>query len=90
MALEWTRTALRNLQDIAEYIAEDNPQRARSFVLELRDKVGLLERHPVLGHVGRIVCTRELVIHKNYLAIYRVHSDEVQILRIHHVAQRIG
>lgn len=90
MALEWTRAALRNLQDIAEYIAADNPYRASSFVLELRDKLELLQQHPTLGRVGRVPGTRELVIHRNYLAIYRLQDDEVQILRIHHVARRIG
>jgi toxin ParE1/3/4 len=33
--------------------------------------------------------TRELVIHKNYLAIYRVRVDDVEILRIHHVARKL-
>jgi toxin ParE1/3/4 len=90
MVLKWTRGALRNLQEVADYIASDNPKRAASFVMELRDKTDLLTRFPALGRPGRIVGSRELVLHRNYLAIYRVVRDEVQILRIHHVARRLG
>jgi plasmid stabilization system protein ParE len=38
---------------------------------------------------GRIHGTRELVIHENYLAIYRVRADDVEILRIHQVARKL-
>jgi addiction module RelE/StbE family toxin len=87
MVIEWTRTALRNLDDIAGYIAEDNPPRANTFVAELQEKTAKLTRFPNLGKVGRLANTRELVLHKNYVAIYRVFESEVQILRIHHSAR---
>lgn len=90
MVLKWTRGALRNLQEIADYIAADNPQRATSFACELRDKTELLIRFPTLGRPGRIGGTRELILHRNYVAIYREVGEEVQILRIHHVAQKLG
>lgn len=37
MALKWTKTALRSIDEIAGFIAKDNPARATSFVLELKD-----------------------------------------------------
>jgi len=94
MALEWTirwtRTALRTLDEIARFIALDKPERAHSFVLELRQRVERLEQFPELGRPGRVAGTRELVLHANYLAIYRVSPGHVDILRIHHVARRLG
>lgn len=84
----WTRRALRRLDEIAAYIAQDNPTRATSFVRELREKVDLLAEHP-LGKPGRIYGTRELVLHKHYIAIYRVKGDEVQILTLLHAAQQL-
>lgn len=87
MALKWTRTALRNLEEIAAYIAKDSPLAATRFVMELKDKTGKLEAHSGMGRAGRVPGTRELVIHKNYLAIYRVREERVEILRIHHVAK---
>lgn len=82
-------TALRSVDEIAQYIAKDNPRRATSFVLELQEAVTKLQDHPGLGRAGRIPGTRELVLHKNYIAIYRVVDDEVQILRLHNVARNI-
>lgn len=85
-SLRWTNRALGRLDEIAGYIALDNPERAKTFVAELRDKVNILKMHP-LGTTGRVFGTKELVLHKNYLAVYRVKNGEVQILTILHTAQ---
>ena len=85
MALKWTKTALRSVDEIAGFIAEDSPTRATSFVLELKDAVTKLQVHPGMGRAGRVPGTRELVVHKNYLAIYRMRGEDVEILRLHHV-----
>jgi toxin ParE1/3/4 len=88
MALKWTRTALGSVDEIAGYIAGDNPTRAASFVKELKAAVNKLQAHPGMGRAGRVPGTRELVFHKNYVAIYRVRGNEVEILRLHHVARQ--
>ena len=85
-SLRWSNRALGRLDEIAGYIAKDNPARAKTFVSELRDKVNILKLHS-LGKAGRVFGTKELVLHKNYLAVYRVKDDEVQILTILHTAQ---
>lgn len=64
MALRWTRTALRSVDEIAGFIAKDNPSRASSFVLQLKDAVTHLQAHPGMGRAGRVPGTRELVLHK--------------------------
>jgi toxin ParE1/3/4 len=84
--LRWTNRALGRLDEIASYIAKDNPTRAKTFVSELRDKVDILKSHQ-LGKAGRVFGTKELVLHQNYLAVYRVRDDEVQIITILHTAQ---
>jgi toxin ParE1/3/4 len=89
MALKWTKTALRTIDEIAQYIAQDNPASATSFVKELRQSTEKLASFPGMGRAGRVHGTRELVIHKNYLVIYRVRADDVEILRIHHVARKL-
>jgi toxin ParE1/3/4 len=88
MAIRWTRGALRNLQDVLDYIAADNPVRAASFAGELKDKIERLDAFPGLGHPGPLPDTRELVLHANYRVIYRVKANEVQVLRIQHHAMR--
>ena len=89
MALKWTTTALRCVDEITGFIAKDNPPRATSFVLELKEAVTTLQVHPGMGRAGRVPGTRELVLHQNYIAIYRVRSDDVEILRLHHVARNL-
>lgn len=89
MALKWTQTALRTADEISGFIAQDNPSRATSFVQELKNSVSKLQDHPGMGRAGRVPGTRELVWHKNYLAIYRVRDEDVEILRLHHVARKL-
>ena len=89
MLIKWTKTALASLDEIASFIAKDNPARATSFVLELQAAVTNLQAHPGMGRAGRVPGTRELVLHKNYIAIYRVRGDDVEILRLHHSARNL-
>lgn len=84
--IRWTHRALGRLDEIAGYIAKDNPIRASSFVMELREKLEILAAHQP-GTAGRVFGTKEWVLHKNYLAVYRVKGDEVHILTILHTAQ---
>jgi len=85
--LRWTRRALGRLDEIAAYIAQDNPTRASTFVRELREKVNILEEHQ-LGKPGRVYGTKEMVLHKHYVAVYRVKDGEVHSLTILHTAQK--
>jgi toxin ParE1/3/4 len=89
MLIKWTRAALASVDEIADFIAKDNPTRATSFVLELQAAVTQLQAHPGMGRAGRVPGTRELVLHKNYIAIYRVRGDDVEILRLHHAARNL-
>lgn len=88
MAVKWTKTALANLVAIVEHIEQDNPERARSFALEIKSKANSLAEFPNIGRPGRVVGTRELVIHPNYIIPYRVRGKVVEILRVQQVARR--
>jgi toxin ParE1/3/4 len=89
MRVKWLRQALHNLDNIATYVAEDDPAAARDLVAEIEEVAGLLARHALLGRPGRIPGTRELVIAGTpFILAYRVAADEVQILRVLHGAQR--
>ena len=84
--LIWTNRALKRLDDIADFIARDNPLRAKTFVVELRNKLEVLKTQS-LGRSGRVFGTKELVLHPNYLAVYRIKANQVQVLTILHTAQ---
>jgi addiction module RelE/StbE family toxin len=90
----WRPIAEADLDDIIDYIAQDNPTRAQEFGQELRDKTLPLAQHPKLGRTGRPglpAFLRELVAHRNYIIFYRVLDEArtVEILRVKHTAQQM-
>ena len=90
MAVKWLKIALENMAAIADYIAQDKPDRATSFVREIREKTLVLADFPSVGRAGRVAGTRELIAHKNFLVIYRVKGKNIEIIRVRHVAQKHG
>jgi toxin ParE1/3/4 len=49
--LVWTESALSDLNDIAEYIALENPAAARALVRRVFSTVERLEQHPSSGKI---------------------------------------
>jgi toxin ParE1/3/4 len=85
----WLRTALRNLDEAAAWIARDNPKAATRVVQRIRHATERLETHPESGRPGRIEGTRELVVPGlPYILPYRLRQDRVEILRVLHAARR--
>ncbi|PPT93961.1 type II toxin-antitoxin system RelE/ParE family toxin [Xanthomonas arboricola] len=93
-AVEWTQFALEDLDAVIDYIAQDNPARAYDFAAEIYDRTLVLEQYPELGRPGRPglpAGVRELVVHQNYIVLYRALASAgvVEILRVKHAAQQI-
>lgn len=78
-----TRKAERNLEEIGDYIALDNPQKARETLLRLQSHIeGLAEfpeRHRIREDLGR---DRRILVVGSYLVVYRIEDDSVYILRV--------
>lgn len=88
MRLEWLPQALRDFEEIIDYIAEDNPNAAMAQGDEIENQVAGLLNNRHQGRPGRVKGTRELVIiHTPYIAAYRSKKEAVQILRIFHCAR---
>ena len=82
------RTALRNLDQHADYIAKDDPIAARNAVQRIRAAVDQLAEYPSMGRVGRVPLTRELIVGGTpWIIVYRVRADAVEIIRVLHGAQ---
>jgi toxin ParE1/3/4 len=87
--IQWTKGASRNLKQVEEYIAQDNPRAAVDTVLKIIKAVELLVHQPAMGRVGRMVDTRELIVSGTpYIVPYRVKEGKIQILRVLHGAMR--
>jgi len=92
LRLRLTRRARRHLDDIAEYIAERNPDAARRVGSRLREMLGLLSSFPQIGHQGSLSGTREISVPGlPYIIVYRIehgNDDRIVVLGIYHAAQR--
>ncbi len=89
MRVRWLRTALRNLDDEATYIAADNPKAAAMVVERVLTSVAILQEQPGIGRPGRVPGTRELVVpDTHYLVPYRVRGDVVEVLRVFRTSRR--
>jgi len=84
----WRQTALDDRKRIVDYIVADNPMAGIALGDALIEKAGQLDAFPMLGRAGRVQNTRELVVHPNYILIYRVVNSQVEILRVKHAAQQ--
>ncbi len=84
----WTEPAALALDEIAEYIAQDDPEAAERMVMRTIERVAGLAFHPLQGRVGRVEGARELVIGGTaYIVAYRV-REGVEVLAVIHSAQR--
>jgi len=90
MKVHWLRTALRNLDEEAAFIAVDDPTAARLVVARVLEAVTQLADQPGLGRPGRVPGTKELVVARTrYVVPYRVKRDAVEILRVFHTSRRL-
>lgn len=78
-----------DLDAIAVYIAQDNVEAALALLDRIEEAVERLAAHPELGRSGRVIGTRELVVPRtNYVVVYRLKEDAVEVLRALHAARR--
>ena len=89
MKVRLSSEARQDLIAIGDYIARDNPARARSFIKELTDKCAGLAGMP-LGYA--LVPRYEAkgirrCVHDNYQVFYRVDGDAIFVVRVLHGAR---
>lgn len=81
--------AVKDLDDVYDYISSDNPTAAGKEVEKIVECVELLKDNPGMGRAGRVPHTRELVISGTpYIAAYRVKGNDLEILRVIHGARK--
>ena len=88
ISLIWREAALTDLAAIYTYIAERNPPAADRLQQMIETCAERLPEHPFLYRPGRVAGTREAVVHPNYILIYRVTSDAVEIVNVLHSRRR--
>ena len=89
--LVWTEEALRWLEDIFEYIAQDNPDAAARTVQGIYDRAQSLIEFPEMGerYAGSERHVR-ILLYEHYRIAYLVKPERVEVLGVFHGALDIS
>jgi toxin ParE1/3/4 len=89
MRIRWTEGANGNLDQVEEYIAQDNPPAAVATVNKIIEAAQMLSDYPTIGKRGREGGTRELVVAGlPFIIIYVANQEELVIIRVLHTAMK--
>lgn len=84
LTVRWTEEATSDLIEIIDYIDQRNPIAAESLHIEILRTVESLPTAPLIFRNGRVSGSREAVVHPNYLVVYQVGVEFIDILRVLH------
>jgi len=91
MKITWSAQARRDLRAIREFIARDSKHYARLQIERLIDRVEHTADMPSKGHpVHEFLESSLREVHEGgYRIIYRIQDEELQVVTIVHMKQRI-
>jgi toxin ParE1/3/4 len=87
MRLIITPLAQRDLETIGDYIAEDNPARAATFIRELRNQCNKIQQTPNAYRLRSDIASGiRSSVYGRYVIYFTADNDIVRIIRILHGA----
>ena len=91
MRLRYTPQARRDIDGIADYIAERNPAAAQRVGDRIRRTAVILSEFPLIGHPGKLPGTQEFVVAGlPYIIVYRIERERdrgIIVVGVHHGAR---
>lgn len=84
LTVRWDNKALNDLAEILDYIDEYNSVAASKLRINVEKMAEGLADMPYRFPNGRVSNTREVVVHPNYIIVYTVSSNYVDILTVLH------
>ena len=88
LPIVWRAAAQEKLSQIVRFIAERNPEAAKRIKSLIEQSILPAADHPFLYRPGRVPGTREIVAHPNYVVVYRVTVDRIEVLTVVHARQQ--
>lgn len=83
MRVEFSSFIEGDLDAIADYIAQDNPMRALSFLAEIRAKLHAVGNHPLLYQLRpEIGEDARMALAGRYVILFRIVDEVVRIERV--------
>jgi len=89
MIIRWLDTALKEIENIQDYIKKDSEYYSIYFTKRIFDYAELLINSPKMGRIVPEIKKNNVreIIYRNYRIIYRIFNDEIQILSVFHGAR---
>ncbi|MFH0909357.1 MAG: type II toxin-antitoxin system RelE/ParE family toxin [bacterium] len=89
MKIIWSPLAIDRVEEIAGYIAQDNPSAAGKWAVAIFHRVKQIGAFPNSGRMVPEAHRQELreIIYGNYRIIYRIDPRRVSILTVRHLKQ---
>jgi toxin ParE1/3/4 len=88
LRLVWREGARAEAAAIVRYVAERNPAAADKLEAAIHACAERLPEHPFLYRPGRVPGTREAVVHPNYILVYRVAGNAVEVVSVVHARRQ--
>lgn len=86
-AVRWSEEATADLVEIIDYIEQRNAMAAQNLHAAIIQSAENLPLMPYLFRPGRVSGTREHVVHPNYIVVYQVGDEVIDLLRVLHSRQ---
>ena len=84
--IKWTKNALDELEDIANYILKDSPKYAEILVKQIYEMISHLETFPKFGRKVPEYNDPKIreILYKNYRIIYLLKETHIEIISVIH------
>jgi len=87
LLVQWLREAEDDLVEIVSFITEHDDAAAQRLKDAIESTASRIPEHPYLYRPGVVPGTREIVVHPNYIVVYRITSACVEIVNVLHARQ---
>jgi toxin ParE1/3/4 len=88
LELNWTDEALDDLAEIVAYVTDRNQTAAQRLRALISDAAARIPLHVDMHRPGRVLGTREAIVHPNNVIVYRVTPAAVDIAAVLHARQQ--
>ena len=88
LPIVWSALARQQLLEIMTYIAAQDALSAERLGQRFESATRPLSEYPELCRPGRVPGTRELVVHANYIIVYRILADTIEIANVLHTRRQ--
>lgn len=84
--IKWTDNALKELDNIANFISKDSPKYAQILIKQIYEMISHLEQFPKFGRKVPEYNNPNLreILYKNYRIIYLIKQKHIEIISIIH------